>query len=86
MRLDKEVRDLATQGQEEEVDQGLFMSDVQRRVEVNLKKADEIDGASPERLDQAEPVEEKKAVPISAPERRRLARLALLKQDPRLGR
>ncbi|KAI4938116.1 hypothetical protein J4E85_000555 [Alternaria conjuncta] len=86
MRLDKEVRELATQGQEEEVDQGLFMRDVQRRVEVNLKKADEKDEAPPEKVDQAEQVEEKKNVPISAPERRRLARLALLKQDPRLGR
>ncbi|KAI4705863.1 hypothetical protein J4E81_000748 [Alternaria sp. BMP 2799] len=86
MRLDKEVRDLATQGQEEDVDQGLFMRDVQRRVEDKLKKAEEKDEVSPEKVDKAEQVEEKKAVPISAPERRRLARLALLKQDPRLGR
>ena len=86
MRLDKEVRDLAAQGQEEEVDQGLFMRDVQRRVQDKLKKADEKDEASPEKVEQAEKVEEKKVVPISAPERRRLARLALLKQDPRLGR
>ncbi|KAI4621165.1 uncharacterized protein J4E87_006793 [Alternaria ethzedia] len=85
MRLDKEVRDLTAQDQEE-TDQGLFMRDVQRRVEVNLKKADEKDEASSEKLDKAEPVEDKKTVPISAPERRRLARLALLKQDPRLGR
>jgi len=86
MRLDKEVRDLATQGQEEEVDQGLFMRDVQRRVETKLKGAGIEDEASPEKVDQAEPVEDKKNIPISAPERRRLARLALLKQDPRLGR
>ena len=86
MRLDKEVRDLATQGQEEDVDQGLFMRDVQRRVETKLKGAGRKDEASPEKVDQADNVEEKKTVPISAPERRRLARLALLKQDPRLGR
>ncbi|KAI4689732.1 uncharacterized protein J4E84_003912 [Alternaria hordeiaustralica] len=86
MRLNKEVRDLATQGQEEEVDQGLFMRDVQRRVETKLKGIGREDEASPEKVDEADNVEEKKAVPISAPERRRLARLALLKQDPRLGR
>ena len=86
MRLDKEVRDLATQGQEEEVDQGLFMRDVQRRVETKLKGVGREDEPSPGKVDQAEQVEEKKAVPVSAPERRRLARLALLKQDPRLGR
>ena len=86
MRLDKEVRDLATQGLEEELDQGLFMRDVQRRVETKLKGGVREDEASPEKVDQAEQVKEKKAIPISAPERRRLARLALLKQDPRLGR
>ncbi|KAI4664435.1 uncharacterized protein J4E79_003939 [Alternaria viburni] len=86
MRLDKEVRDLATQGQEEDVDQGLFMRDVQRRVDTKLKGAGTEDEAAPEKVDHAEQVEEKKTVPISAPERRRLARLALLKQDPRLGR
>ncbi|KAI4938915.1 uncharacterized protein J4E92_000196 [Alternaria infectoria] len=85
MRLDKEVRDLTAQDQEE-IDQGLFMRDVQRRVETKLKGTEREDEASPEKVDKAEPVEEKKAVPISAPERRRLARLALLKQDPRLGR
>ncbi|KAI4636199.1 hypothetical protein J4E83_001153 [Alternaria metachromatica] len=86
MRLDKEVRDLATQGLEEELDQGLFMRDVQRRVKTKLKGGVREDEASPEKVDQAEQVKEKKAIPISAPERRRLARLALLKQDPRLGR
>ncbi|KAI4645761.1 hypothetical protein J4E93_005339 [Alternaria ventricosa] len=86
MRPDKEVRDLATQSQDEEVDQGLFMRDVQRRVESKLKGAGREDEASPEKVGQAGQVDEKKPVPISAPERRRLARLALLKQDPRLGR
>jgi len=85
MRLDKEVRDLTAQDREE-VDQGLFMRDVQRRVETKLKGAGREDEASSEKVDQADNVEEKKAVPISAPERRRLARLALSKQDPRLGR
>jgi len=85
MRLDKEVRDLTAQDQEE-VDQGLFMRDVQRRVETKLKGVGREDEPSPGKVDQAEQVEEKKAVPVSAPERRRLARLALLKQDPRLGR
>ncbi|KAI4682299.1 uncharacterized protein J4E88_005189 [Alternaria novae-zelandiae] len=85
MRLDKEVRDLTAQDQEE-IDQGLFMRDVQRRVDTKLKGAGTEDEAAPEKVDQAAQVEEKKTVPISAPERRRLARLALLKQDPRLGR
>ncbi|KAI4949458.1 hypothetical protein J4E91_005197 [Alternaria rosae] len=85
MRLDKEVREMTTQDQED-IDQGLFMRDVQKRVGVNLKKTDGKDEAPPEKVEQAEQVEEKKTVPISAPERRRLAGLALLKQDPRLGR
>ncbi|KAI4628215.1 uncharacterized protein J4E78_000194 [Alternaria triticimaculans] len=85
MRLDKEVRDLTAQDQEG-IDQGLFMRDVQRRVETKLKGAGTEGEAASEKVDQANDVEEKKTVPISAPERRRLARLALLKQDPRLGR
>ncbi|KAH6881629.1 hypothetical protein BKA58DRAFT_396022 [Alternaria rosae] len=85
MRLDKEVREMTAQDQED-IDQGLFMHDVQKRVGVNLKKIDRKDEASPEKVEQAEQVEEKKSVPISAPERRRLARLVLLKQGPRLGR
>lgn len=85
MWLDKEVRDSATQDQEEKVDQGLFMRDVQRRVETELKRLDGKEGVSQEKVEQEKKAEEKKVIQISAPDRRRLAGLALLKQDPRLG-
>jgi hypothetical protein len=87
MRLDKEVRELASRDkEEEEVDEGLYMRNVQRKVEARLKKMDAKKNEVVEKnVQQVEEVKEEKVVPISAPERRRLARLALFKNDPRLG-
>lgn len=41
MKLDKEVRELTVGDQDEEMDEGLYMRDVQRRVEANLQTAGE---------------------------------------------
>jgi hypothetical protein len=84
MRLDKEVREVATRDQDEKGDEGVFMRNVQRRVDAKLKTADGGDEACEDQVQPAEKTEEKRKISISAPERRRLARIALLKQDPRL--
>jgi hypothetical protein len=86
MQLDKEVQEVNSRDQDEKGDEGLFMRNVQRRVDAKLKTAEGEDGACEDQAQSAEKAEEKKVVSISAPERRRLARIALLKQDPRLGR
>jgi hypothetical protein len=93
MRLDKEVRELAMreqEGKEEEVNEeneALFMRDVQRRVGEKLK-IQRVDGkarqASGGKVQGVGNGEGEKVVQVSAPERRRLARLALLERDPRL--
>jgi hypothetical protein len=86
MRLDKEVRDLAVGDEEEDMNEGLYMRDVQRRIEAKLQRADgNTNEAMEKKVQQAEEVKEDKVVPVSAPERRRLAHLTLLKNDPRLG-
>ncbi len=95
MRLDKEVLELVMKEQEDkeeetnlnEVDEALFMRDVQRRVEEKLKiqqvdrKTYQVSG---DKVHGVGNVEGGKMVSVSAPERRRLARLALLERDPRL--
>ncbi|CAG5159662.1 uncharacterized protein ALTATR162_LOCUS5648 [Alternaria atra] len=86
MRLDKEVRDLAMGDEEEDMNEGLYMREVQRRIEAKLQRADgNTNEAMEKKVQQVEEVKEAKVVPVSAPERRRLAHLTLLKNDPRLG-
>ncbi|CAE7187053.1 hypothetical protein PTTW11_07080 [Pyrenophora teres f. teres] len=78
------------EGEENDVDEVLFMRNVQKRVQDGLKNSAIRKGEATEaRHDKRDQDEEKEAatepVPISAPERRRLARIALLKRDPRLA-
>lgn len=85
MKLDKEVRELTVGDQDEEMDEGLYMHDVQRRVEANLQTAGENASQATEESQQSKETGGERVIPVSAPERRRLARLALFKNDPRLG-
>ncbi|CAN9217686.1 unnamed protein product [Alternaria alternata] len=85
MKLDKEVRELTVGDQDEEMDEGLYMRDVQRRAEAKLQMAGENASQATEESQQSEDTGGERVIPVSAPERRRLARLALFKNDSRLG-
>ncbi|CAI9628638.1 unnamed protein product [Alternaria burnsii] len=85
MKLDKEVRELTVGDQDEEMNEGLYMRDVQRRVDAKLQMAGKNASQATEESQQSEDTGGEKVIPVSAPERRRLARLALFKNDPRLG-
>ncbi|KAB2110220.1 hypothetical protein AG0111_0g842 [Alternaria gaisen] len=85
MKLDKEVRELTVEDQDEEMDEGLYMRNVQRRVEANLQMVGKNASQATEESQKLEETGGEKVIPVSAPERRRLARLALFKNDPRLG-
>ncbi|RYO30149.1 hypothetical protein AA0111_g5470 [Alternaria arborescens] len=85
MKLDEEVRELTVGDQDEEMDKGLYMRDVQRRVEANLQTAGENASQATEESQQSKETGGERVISVSAPERRRLARLALFKNDPRLG-
>ena len=76
--------------EQEDVAEMLFMRNVQKRVEDGLKKAgprtsDATRAEHHIRDKGEEKLKATKAIPISAPERRRLARMALLHRDPRLA-
>ncbi|EDU42563.1 hypothetical protein L13192_06565 [Pyrenophora tritici-repentis] len=93
LKADTEAEERQRQEEEEEesdVDEVLFMRNVQKRVEDGLKNygtrtSDTMRGRHDTRDQDQEKEKATKPVPISAPERRRLARLALLKRDPRLA-
>jgi hypothetical protein len=72
--------------EEEDMNEGLYMRDVQRRIEAKLQRANgNTNEAMEEKVQQVEEVKEDIVIPVSAPERRRLAHLTLFKNDPRLG-
>jgi len=93
LKADIEAEERQKQQEEEEqddVDEVLFMRNVQKRVEDGLKKAgtrtSDATRAEHNMRDRGEEkVKATKAMPISAPERRRLARISLLQRDPRLA-
>ncbi|KAL1799271.1 hypothetical protein ACET3X_003308 [Alternaria dauci] len=85
MRLDEEMREMAVRDQDEDIKEGLYMRDVQRRVQANIEMAGKDTNQATENSQQLEEAKEENVIPVSAPERRRLARLALFKNDPRLG-
>jgi hypothetical protein len=64
MRLDKEVRELTAKDQDEKGDEGVFMREVQRRVDAKLKTAEGGDEACEDQAQPAGKVEEKRKISI----------------------